>query len=182
MLIKNSKKIVIKIGSSTVVNNKGEFKKEWVISLIEQIRSVRSELRVPAGVKIPLIQIEVEKKFKSIVKKNKILIERLARLSSVEESRQKLGGVIAITLEGGEFALKIAEFIDVEAERARLLKAVTINKEETQVLKNKMENEKFVSKAPSEVIKQTQLRLIELEQNSIKLSAAVARLKDLSMS
>ena len=38
MLIKNSKKIVIKIGSSTVVNNKGEFKKEWVISLIKDIK------------------------------------------------------------------------------------------------------------------------------------------------
>ena len=31
MLIKNSKKIVIKLGSSTVVDNKGKFKKKWVL-------------------------------------------------------------------------------------------------------------------------------------------------------
>ena len=34
MLIKNSKKIVIKLGSSTVVDGKGKFKKKWVTSLI----------------------------------------------------------------------------------------------------------------------------------------------------
>ena len=38
MLVKNSKKIVIKLGSSTVINKKGEFKKKWVISLIKDIK------------------------------------------------------------------------------------------------------------------------------------------------
>ena len=39
MLIENSKIIVIKLGSSTVVDNKGKFKKKWVTSLIEDIKS-----------------------------------------------------------------------------------------------------------------------------------------------
>ena len=38
MLVKNSKKIVIKLGSNTVVNNKGKFKKNWVNSLIRDIK------------------------------------------------------------------------------------------------------------------------------------------------
>ena len=38
MLIDNSKKIVIKLGSSTVVDNKGKFKKKWVTSLIKDIK------------------------------------------------------------------------------------------------------------------------------------------------
>ena len=38
MLIKNSKKIVIKLGSSTVVDSKGKFKKKWVTSLIRDIK------------------------------------------------------------------------------------------------------------------------------------------------
>ena len=41
MLIKNSKKIVIKLGSSTVVDNKGNFKKAWVNSLIKDIKKFR---------------------------------------------------------------------------------------------------------------------------------------------
>ena len=38
MLVNNSKKIIIKLGSSTVVDSKGKFKKKWVISLIKDIK------------------------------------------------------------------------------------------------------------------------------------------------
>jgi len=38
MLTENSKKIVLKLGSSTVVDNKGAFKKKWVSSLIKDIK------------------------------------------------------------------------------------------------------------------------------------------------
>ena len=38
MLTENSKKIVLKLGSSTVVDSKGAFKKKWVTSLIKDIQ------------------------------------------------------------------------------------------------------------------------------------------------
>ena len=38
MLIENPKKIVIKLGSSTVVDSKGTFKKKWVTTLIKDIK------------------------------------------------------------------------------------------------------------------------------------------------
>ena len=38
MLIEKSKKIVLKLGSSTVVDSKGTFKKNWIISLIKDIK------------------------------------------------------------------------------------------------------------------------------------------------
>ncbi len=38
MLVNNSKKIVIKLGSSTVVDGNGKFKKKWVNSLIKDIK------------------------------------------------------------------------------------------------------------------------------------------------
>ena len=43
MLINNSKKIVVKLGSSTVVDNKGKFKKKWVKSLIKDIKKFREK-------------------------------------------------------------------------------------------------------------------------------------------
>ena len=42
MLVENSKKIVIKLGSTTVVDVKGKFKKKWVISLIKDIQKYGS--------------------------------------------------------------------------------------------------------------------------------------------
>ena len=38
MLVENSKIIVLKLGSSTVVDSKGKFKKNWLISLIKDIK------------------------------------------------------------------------------------------------------------------------------------------------
>ena len=46
MLIDNSKKIVLKLGSSTVVDKKGKFKKKWVISLIKDIKKYTKEKNV----------------------------------------------------------------------------------------------------------------------------------------
>ncbi len=42
MLVDNSKKIVIKLGSTTVVDHKGKFKKKWVTSLIKDIKKYES--------------------------------------------------------------------------------------------------------------------------------------------
>ena len=39
MLVENSKIVVLKLGSSTVVDNKGKFKKKWVTSLIKDIKN-----------------------------------------------------------------------------------------------------------------------------------------------
>ena len=41
MQIKKAKKIVIKLGSSTIVDNKGQFKKKWLLSLIQDIKKLR---------------------------------------------------------------------------------------------------------------------------------------------
>ena len=43
MLLDNSKKIVIKLGSSTVINNKGNFKKKWIDSLIKDIKRFKKK-------------------------------------------------------------------------------------------------------------------------------------------
>ncbi|OUW74001.1 MAG: glutamate 5-kinase [Pelagibacteraceae bacterium TMED216] len=41
MLLNNSKKIVIKLGSTTVVDYKGKFKKKWVSSLVKDLKKIK---------------------------------------------------------------------------------------------------------------------------------------------
>ena len=69
MLIKNSKKIVIKLGSSTVVDNKGKFKKKWVSSLIKDIKKYKkkSDLVIVSSGAIALGQnyLKIKKKNKT---------------------------------------------------------------------------------------------------------------------
>ena len=42
MLLKNAK-IVLKLGSATVVDSKGTFKKKWVTSLIKDLKNLEKE-------------------------------------------------------------------------------------------------------------------------------------------
>ena len=41
MSLNNSKKIVIKLGSSTIVDKKGKFKEKWFLSLIKDIKKLK---------------------------------------------------------------------------------------------------------------------------------------------
>jgi glutamate 5-kinase len=41
MQINKAKKIIIKLGSTTIVDSKGKFKKKWLLSLIQDIKKLR---------------------------------------------------------------------------------------------------------------------------------------------
>ena len=43
MLIKNANKIVLKLGSATVVDSKGIFKEKWVTSLLRILKNTEKE-------------------------------------------------------------------------------------------------------------------------------------------
>ena len=79
MLIKNSKKIVIKLGSSTVVDGKGKFKKKWVTSLIKDIKKFRgkSDLVIVSSGAIALGQNYLK------IKKKRIKLEMSQAIAAV---------------------------------------------------------------------------------------------------
>ena len=45
MLINKAKKIVIKLGSSTIVDAKGNLKKKWLLSLVQDIKKLKKNNR-----------------------------------------------------------------------------------------------------------------------------------------
>jgi glutamate 5-kinase len=79
MLIDNSRKIVLKLGSSTVVDSKGIFKKKWVVSLIKDIKKYgkgKSFVIVSSGA------IALGQKYLKI-KKKKIKLEMSQAIAAV---------------------------------------------------------------------------------------------------
>ena len=79
MLTENSKKIVLKLGSSTVVDSKGAFKKKWVTSLIKDIKKYgknKNFVIVSSGA------IALGQKFLKI-KKKKIKLEMSQAIAAV---------------------------------------------------------------------------------------------------
>ena len=107
------------------VNKDADAEINLVIKAITGIRSVRSEMNVPAGSKIPLIISGSNKLTQQrIVRHNDVLI-RLARLDTITVQNDFPEGSIQSIVEEAVFAIHLNEVIDVTAETDRLKKEIT---------------------------------------------------------
>tara|TARA_B110000305_G_scaffold197228_1_gene222733 strand:+ start:995 stop:3709 length:2715 start_codon:yes stop_codon:yes gene_type:complete len=151
----------------------------WAINLIENIRSVRGEMNVPAGLKIPLIMINLDNSKRPGWNFNTDLIMKLARIEKITENAKLPKGCVNITVNGGEFALPLAEIIDISSEKKRLEKNLTKIENEIRSLKGRLENNKFLESAPETVVAQTQVDYNLKRQEIEKITNAINRLKDI---
>jgi valyl-tRNA synthetase len=131
----------------------------WVVALIEQIRSLRVEMHVNAGAKIPMIQLELDGLGKVALQRNLPMIMRLARVTEITEATEVPKGAVTLAVEGGTFCLPLADVIDVTAEKARLTKTIEKLEKELNMIKGKLANEKFVSNAPAAVVAENRARV-----------------------
>ncbi|MEL7462469.1 MAG: valine--tRNA ligase [Pseudomonadota bacterium] len=150
----------------------------WVIGLIEQIRSVRSEMGVKPSDKLPLVLVEMSEEARARLDANAPLIQRLARIEAIADGAAEKGSV-TLTQEGAVMALPLADVIDVAAEKKRLEKAAQKVGKEVGGIKGKLSNEKFLAKAPDEVVEEQRERLAAAEAEAAKLDAALARLAEM---
>ncbi|MEM9522969.1 MAG: valine--tRNA ligase, partial [Pseudomonadota bacterium] len=151
----------------------------WVISLIENIRSVRAEMGVPAGVYIPMLQLELSTEGQTAWARNEALIKRLAHIASLDEAETAPKGAVTITIEGGTFCLPLADVIDVAVEKERLKRSLDKIEKELGGLRKRLTNPSFLTSAPKEVVEETRENLTVREEREIKIKAALARLAEL---
>jgi len=148
----------------------------WVIGLIEEIRSIRAQMHVPAGLKVQLLQVEIDAKGQAAFARNAAMIERLARLSAVTVVAVMPKGAVTVAAEGAVFGLPIADLIDVAEEKARLQKTLDKLSKEIGGLKGRLGNPKFIESAPEEIVDEARENLAAREEEAGKLSEALARL------
>ena len=150
----------------------------WVIGLIEEIRSARAQMGVPVGLKLPMVLTEADEAARAALTRNEAIIFRLARVDSVTEAATPKGS-IAIAAPGASFALPLEGVIDVAAEKARLEKALAKIEKDMSGLRNRLNNPKFVASAAEEVVEETREKLAQGEEEAAKIAAAVKRLADM---
>ncbi len=150
---------------------------DWVVRLISLVRGVRAEMRVPPGARIPLLLRNASEATLARLDAHRELIASLARLSSAEVLAGGVPkGAVEAVLDEATIVLPIAEVIDVEAERARLDKEIARLDGEITRFDRKLANEKFIAKAPAEVVETERERRAEAMSAREKLDEAVRRL------
>ncbi len=151
----------------------------WVIKLIEEIRSARQQMHVPAGLKIPMILRDLDAAGRTAWENNAALIMRMARIDSLSEMAELPKGCVTIPAEGGTFALPLADIIDVDEEKSRLEKSLEKLAKEIAGLNGRLKNPKFAENAPEEVVAEAQANLDAREDEAAKLKEALSRLASL---
>jgi len=148
----------------------------WLVTLISDIRSARSELNVPAGAKLKLQVIGANAATQQRLDTHRAAIERLARVDGIAMAAAAPKASLQIVLGEATYALPVGEVIDLKAEAARLAKEIKKLEDEVRKIDAKLGNANFVSRAPEEVVEEQRERRAQAEQTRERLSAALKRL------
>ncbi|HXF53294.1 MAG TPA: valine--tRNA ligase [Hyphomicrobiaceae bacterium] len=150
---------------------------EWLIALVSEIRSVRTEMNVPAGARVALVITSAAKAVKDRAARHEETIKRLARLDTISFSRSAPKGAALIVAGATTAALLLEGVIDMGAERARLAKEIGRAEGDIARIDAKLANEQFIAKAPAEVVEESRERKAELEALAKRLRSALQRIE-----
>ena len=162
-----------------LVNEAADSEMTWVITVIENIRSARAQMNVPAGSKIPMVVTQFDDAARAAWEANEGMIKKLARVVSLDQVDSFPKGCASVAAPGASFGLPLADIIDVEAEKARLEKNLGKLAKELGGLRGRLKNPKFVASAPDEVVAEARENLALREEEEAKLKDALSRLKEI---
>jgi valyl-tRNA synthetase len=162
---------------AALIDAEAEAEIGWLIDLVSDIRSIRSEMNVPPSAKPPLALIGAGETTRTRVARHRPSLLALGRLEGVSFADAPPPGAASFPAGEATAALSIAAFIDVAAETARLAKALAAADGEIERVNKKLGNADFMSKAPESVVAENREKLEEAEAAKGKLLAALARLQ-----
>ncbi|MGH1350482.1 MAG: valine--tRNA ligase [Methyloligellaceae bacterium] len=160
-----------------LADEKADQEVDWLIRTINEIRSVRSELNVPGGARVPLVFTGASDVTVARIERHEDVIKVRARLESLLISDEIPQGSVQIVVDEATIALPLEGVIDVDAECSRLEREIEKVEKQVAGINAKLANEKFVANAPEAVVKEQKQRRTDAEAVHDKLKFALDRLK-----
>ncbi len=148
----------------------------WLIDAVTAIRSVRFEMNIPAAALAPLIIVEGGELTQKRVKRYEALLKKLARIETIHFADKAPAISAQMILGEAIFCLPLGQLIDLEAERARLMKDVSKIEQDIEKISVKLNNPKFIENAKPEIVELERNRIVELRAAQKKISLALERL------
>ena len=149
---------------------------EWLIKLISGVRSAKNELGIPPGTKMNAFARETSDATTARLKNQSAAIARIARLENVSLDDAPDGGSIQLVVDEATFVLPLEGVIDLDAEHARITKAIEALSKEVAGLEGRLGNANFVERAKPEAVEKARSDHAEKAAEVEKLQAALARL------
>ncbi|MCL4142208.1 UNVERIFIED_CONTAM: hypothetical protein GTU68_045539 [Idotea baltica] len=155
----------------SLVDNEATSDIEWLKSVIIGIRNIRGEMNISPGKLLPVYFNNGSEEDHRRLNANQQFLAKLAHLEDTTWlNSDEEAPMSATALVGNmEILVPMAGVINKDAELARLNKEMEKLQKELQSVQGKLNNEKFVSKAPEEVVAKEKAKLEEIETNLNKL-------------
>ncbi len=147
----------------------------WLIDLVTGIRSVRSEMNVPAAAIAPLSAVGANAETRERLARHEPAIRRLARVEEITFAAEAPGQAAQLVLGETTFCLPLGTLIDLDAEAARITREIAKLGDEIGRIDKKLGNEKFVANAPVEIVDAEREKKAEYEAARGKLQQALSR-------
>jgi valyl-tRNA synthetase len=149
----------------------------WLIEVITAIRSVRSEINVPAAAVVNLSVAGATFKTAQRLQHHETLIKRLARVDVINLARNPEKGAVQIVVGEATISMPVAGIVDLVAEKTRLQKELARLDGDIGKIDQKLGNAQFIAKAKEEVVEEQRERRAEAEELKVKTEAALKRLE-----
>ncbi|KQU31052.1 valine--tRNA ligase [Methylobacterium sp. Leaf94] len=148
----------------------------WLVDLVSEIRSARSETSVPAAAQIPLVVVGVDADLQARATRWGDTLARLARLSEIRFEAAAPKNSVQLLVRGSVAALPLEGIVDLAAEVARLKKEAAKAGAEIAKIEGKLGNADFLARAPDEVVDEQRERRDAEAARLEKITEALARL------
>ena len=146
---------------------------DYLKEIVNAIRNIRGEANVSPAKKIEVIFKIVNDGEKEILEHNAKILDKLANVEKYEFNKEIPALVGFKLVETTEIYVPLADLIDKEKEIAKLEKDIQKTQKELDRVLGKLSNEKFLSKAPKEVIDKENGIKEELENKIAKFRESI---------
>ncbi|MBD8620104.1 valine--tRNA ligase [Sphingomonas sp. CFBP 13728] len=147
---------------------------DWLIRLVQEIRTARNELNVPPGARLPLHVRDASTATLARLERQAPALARLARVTHAEG--EATGGAAQVVVDEATFVLPLEGVIDLNSERARLTKAIAAAEKERDALSGRLGNASFVERAKPEAVEKAKADHADKAAEAARLQAALGRL------
>ena len=146
---------------------------DYLKEIVNAIRNIRGEANVSPAKKIEVIFKIVNDGEKEILEHNAKILDKLANVEKYEFNTEIPALVGFKLVETTEIYVPLADLIDKEKEIVKLEKDIQKTQKELDRVLGKLSNEKFLSKAPKEVIDKENGIKEELENKIAKFKESI---------
>ncbi len=147
---------------------------DWLIRLVQEIRTARNELNVPPGARLPLHVRDANAATLARLERQAPALARLARVTHAEG--EATGGAAQVVVDEATFVLPLEGVIDLDSERMRLTKAIAAAEKERDALSGRLGNASFVERAKPEAVEKAKADHADKAAEAARLQAALGRL------